>query len=130
MIPLGNRPHLPSSIHQWLGDPRAHWEGDTLVVETTNFRGGEAVGRGSISSKGKVIEKFSRRDANTLKYEVTVDDPETYAAPYTAVLFMKQSKDQVYEYACHEGNEAMYGTLNGERVKERSKAAAARTSSK
>jgi hypothetical protein len=70
-------------------------------------------------------------DQNTLKYEVTVDDPATYTKPFTAVLFLKQqSKDQVYEYACHEGNEAMSGTLGGERVKERQKAAAAKTSSK
>ncbi|PYR23719.1 MAG: hypothetical protein DMF94_00400, partial [Acidobacteria bacterium] len=73
---------------------------------------------------------FTRSDANTLRYEVTVNDPETYTKPWTAVLFMKQSKDQIYEYACHEGNEAMTGTLNGERVKEKKAAAAATTSSK
>jgi hypothetical protein len=130
MIPIGARPHLASNVKQFLGDPRGHWEGDTLVVESTNFRGGRTGGRGSLSETGKLTEKFTRVDANTLKYEVTVNDPATYTTPFTAVLFLKKSKDQVYEYACHEGNEAMSGTLGGERVKERTKAAATKTSSK
>jgi hypothetical protein len=130
MIPIGSRPHLAGNVKQFLGDPRGHWEGDTLVVESTNFRGGRTGGRGSVSETGRLTEKFTRTDQNTLKYEVTVDDPATYTKPFTAVLFLKQSKDQLYEYACHEGNEAMSGTLGGERVKERTKAAAAKTSSK
>jgi len=131
MIPIGARPHLASNVKQYLGDPRGHWDGDTFVIESTNFRGGRTGGRGSLSETGKLTEKFTRVDQNTLKYEVTVDDPATYAKPFTAVLFLKkQSKDQVYEYACHEGNEAMSGTLGGERVKERQKTAATKTSSK
>jgi hypothetical protein len=129
MIPIGARPHLAGNVKQFLGDPRGHWEGDTLVIESTNFRGGRTGGRGSVSETGKLTEKFTRVDQNTLKYEVTVDDPATYTKPFTAALFLKQSKDQVYEYACHEGNEAMSGTLGGERVKERQKAAT-KTSSK
>ncbi len=130
MIPIGDRPHLASNVRQWLGDPHGHWEGDTLVVETTNFRGDSAEGRSGLSASGHLTEKFTRTDPRTLKYEVTVNDPETYTKPWTAALFMKQSKDQIYEYACHEGNEAMTGTLNGERVKEKNAAAAATKSSK
>src|SRR6266849_10742073 len=131
MIPIGDRPHLASNVGQWLGDPRGHWEGDTLVVETTNFRGGDSAEvRSGLSGSGGLTERLTRIDPNTLKYEVTVNDPETYTKPWTAALFMKQSKDQIYEYACHEGNEAMTGTLNGERVKEKNAAAAATKSSK
>src|SRR5262249_59557001 len=110
------------------GDPRGHWEGDTLVIESTNFRGGRTGGRGSVSETGKLTEKFTRVDQKTLKYEVTVDDPATYAKPFTAVLFLKQAKDQVYEYACHEGTEAMSGRLGGQRARERQNAAAPSTS--
>jgi hypothetical protein len=130
VIPIGDRPHLASNVGQWLGDPRGHWEGDTLVVESTNFRADAGEGRGSLSPSGRLTEKFTRTDPNTLKYEVTVNDPETYTKPWTATLFMKKSKDQIYEYACHEGNEAMSGTLHGERIKEQKAAATATTSSK
>jgi hypothetical protein len=131
MIPIGSQPHVASSVQQWLGDPRGRWEGDTLVVESTNFKGHDlgAGVRVSLSAHARVTEKFTRVDANTLRYEVSLNDPETFAKPWTAVMFLKQSKDQVYEYACHEGNEAMSGTLGGERVKEQ-RAAASKTSSK
>jgi len=134
MIPIGSRPHVASTVHQWLGDPRGHWEGDTLVVDTTNFRQREfaaagAIRSGGLSASAHVTEKFSRSGPNTLKYEVTINDPETYTKPWTVVMFLKRSTDQVYEYACHEGNEAMSGTLGGERVKEK-RAAATKTSSK
>jgi hypothetical protein len=119
MIPMTNRPHLPSSVRLWLGDPVGQWEGDTFVVDSTNFRSDSPVGRGGASEKLHLIERFTRVDANSLKYEVTVDDPATWTKPWTAVLFMKNTKDQIYEYACHEGNEAMYGTLNGTRVQEK-----------
>ena len=130
IIPIGDRPHLASNVGQWLGDPRGHWEGDTLVVETTNFRGDSGDGRFGLSVGGRLTEKFTRVNPNTLEYEVTVNDPETYTMPWTATLFMKQSKDHIYEYACHEGNEGMTGTLNGERVKENRAAATAKTPSK
>jgi hypothetical protein len=115
---ISNRKHLPSNVKLWLGDPIGRWEGDTFVVDSTNFRSEGAGFRGG-SDKLHLIEKFSRVADDTLKYEVTVDDPGTYEKPWTAVLFMKRSKDQIYEYACHEGNEAMYGTLNGTRVQEK-----------
>ena len=119
MIPIATRAHLPSSVHLWLGDPVGRWDGDTFVVDSANFRSDSPVGRGGSSEKLHLIERFSRLDATTLKYEVTVDDPANWTKPWTAVLFMKSTKDQIYEYACHEGNEAMYGTLNGTRVQEK-----------
>src|SRR5258708_19061198 len=113
---VGGRTQLANNLRQWLSDPRGHWEGDTLVVDTTNFRGGESGGgfSGGLSSSAHVTERFTRANLDTLRYEVTVNDAETYVRPWTAVLLLKQSKDQVYEYACHEGNEAMTGTLGGE----------------
>ena len=130
MVPIGNQPHVASGVQLYLGDPRGRWEGDTLVVETTNFKAHDlgAGVRVSLSTRARVTEKFTRVGPNSLRYEVTVNDPETFTKPWTAVMFLQKSKDQVYEYACHEGNEAMSGTLGGERVKERNKAAAARTS--
>ena len=120
VIPLENRAHLPKSVHLWLGDPVGRWEGDTLVVDTTNFRDDSPIALGGGASENMhLTERFARVASDTLKYELTVDDPSTWTKPWTAVLFMKSSKDQIYEYACHEGNEAMTGTLNGERVKER-----------
>jgi hypothetical protein len=121
MIPIGSQPHVASGVQQWLGDPRGHWDGDTLIVETTNFKSHDlgAGVRVAVGNKARLTEKFTRVGPNSLRYEVTINDPETYTKPWTAVMFLKQSKDQVYEYACHEGNEAMSGTLGGERVKER-----------
>lgn len=120
MIPIANRPHLPKSVHLWLGDPVGRWEGDTFVVDTTNFRNDSPIGQGgSATESTHLIERFSRVGPDSLKYEVTLDDPNTWTKPWTAVLFMKSTKDLIYEYACHEGNEAMTGTLNGARVQER-----------
>jgi hypothetical protein len=121
MIPTDGRPHVPSNLGFWLGDSRGRWEGDTLVVDTTNFRDDTSVGRGNVntSAKAHVIERFTRVGPDTLKYQVTIDDPATWTKPWTAELFMKSSKDQIYEYACHEGNEAMSGTLAGARAQEK-----------
>jgi hypothetical protein len=118
VIPLESRPHLPKNVHLWLGDPIGRWEGDTLVVDTTNFRNDSPVAPGGATENTRLTERFTRVAPDTLRYEVTVDDPGTWTKPWTAVLFMRSSSDQIYEYACHEGNEAMIGTLNGERVKE------------
>jgi hypothetical protein len=119
MIPIDNRPHVPENIHEWLGDPRGHWEGDTLVVDSTNFRTREGGFRGIGGENTRVTERFTRVAADTLKYEVTVNDLETYSKPWTAVLYWKSTKDPIYEYACHEGNEAMSGTLGGTRALEK-----------
>jgi hypothetical protein len=130
MIPTDGRPHVPSNLKFWLGDPRGRWEGDTLVVDTTNFRDDTNIGRGNASSKTHVIERFTRVAPDSLKYQVTMDDPENWTKPWTAVLFMKRSKDQIYEYACHEGNEAMSGTLSGARFQEKTAERAGKTGSK
>ena len=127
MISTNNRPHLPKGVHLWLGDPVGRWEGDTFVVDTTNFRNDSPIGQGGASETTHMIERFSRVGPDSLKYEVTLDDPATWTKPWTATLFMKSTKDLIYEYACHEGNEAMSGTLNGARVQERKAAEQAKT---
>jgi hypothetical protein len=107
IVPLDGRPHLPRSIRLWLGDSRGRWEGDTLVVETTNFTDRTTV-RGS-DEHLKLIERLTRVDADTLRYEYTVDNPTAFTRPWTAAITMTRSTEQVYEFACHEGN---YGLLN------------------
>jgi len=134
IVPLDGRAPLDPSIKMRLGSSRGRWDGDTLVVETTNFkdnlRGGGAGGRGTTSST-TLTEKFTRVNATTLKYEVTVNDPSRFDRPWTAVLFWKaEPKNQVYEFARHEGNEAMAGTLSGYRAQEREAADAAKKGSR
>ena len=124
IIPTDGRPHLPSDLHQWMGDSRGRWEGDTLVVETTNFND-EKYFRGA--SKGMhLVERFSRVDEDTLHYEFTVSDPASLTRPWTAQIPMTKSDEPIYEYACHEGNYGMEGTLSGARAIEK----AARTGSR
>ena len=103
-----------------------HWEGDTLVVETTHFNG-KASYQGS--SEGlHLVERFTRVDADTLEYEYTVEDPTTYARPWTASLAMKPLDGDMYEFACHEGNYGMVGILSGARADEKAAEAAATAS--
>jgi hypothetical protein len=122
VIPIDGRAHLPSGLGQWMGDSRGHWEGNTLVVETTNFTD-KTNFRGS-GSKMKLTERFTRTDPDTLTYEFTVDDPATFTKPWTAQIPMLKIEGPIYEYACHEGNYAMEGMLEGARRDE--KAAASR----
>src|SRR4051812_15551756 len=134
IVSLDGREPLPSTIQQRLGSSRGRWDGDTLVIETTNFkdnvRAGGAGGRGTTSTT-RLTEKFTRTSASTLKYEVTVNDPARYTKPWTAVLYWKaEPKDQIFEFACHEGNEAMAGTLSGYRAQEREAAEAAKKGSR
>jgi hypothetical protein len=122
LVPLDGREKLPDSIRQRLGSSRGRWEGDTLVVETTNFRGTRRGGGGArgTSATAHLTEKFTRVNATTLKYEVTMNDPATFTKPWTAVLFWKAEPEaKIYEFACHEGNESMAGTLSGERAMEK-----------
>jgi hypothetical protein len=130
MIPVDGRPH--GNVRQWMGDSVGHYEGDTLVVETTNFNGkrgwpGLGIGKRT-DAKMKVTERFTRTAADILLYQFTVDDPGMYTRPYTGEITMWQSKDPVYEYGCHEGNYSMPLILSGARAEE--KAATAKTGSK
>jgi len=116
IVPLDGRPHVPSSIRLLLGDSRGRWDGDTLVVETTNFTSRTNV-RGSGEGL-RLVERFTRSGASTLLYEFTVDDPASFTKPWSAVLPMTKTGDRLYEYACHEGNYAMTGILRGARAGE------------
>ena len=129
VVPLDGRPPLGDAIRQWSGDARGHWEGDTLVVETSNFSGGKRWRTSGsdvyYSTKSlTLVERFTRVDADTLKYEYTVTDPETWTRPWTASIPLQRTDVPMYEYACHEGNHSMYGILGGQRADD--KAAAAR----
>jgi hypothetical protein len=121
IIPLDGRPHLSGIIGQWLGDPRGHWEGNTLVVETTNFND-KVFERGAATGFGagmRLIERFRRIDADHLDYELTVDDSATFTRPWTVSTPMIKTDGLLFEYACHEGNYAMKGILAGARAAEK-----------
>ena len=115
IVPLDGRPH--GTIRQWKGDSVGHWEGDTLVVDTINFRRETSL-LGS-SANMHLIERFTRTAPDTLLYEFTVEDPKMFTRPWTADIPMLKSKDHIYEYACHEGNYAMRGILAGARAEEK-----------
>jgi hypothetical protein len=124
IIPIGNRQAaLPESMRQWMGDSRGHWEGDTLVIETTNLNGRNPF-RGS-SEHMKVTERIARADANTLSYKFTIDDPATWTQPWTADAPMIRSVGPIFEHACHEGNFGVRNTLAGARLEDRKAAEAA-----
>jgi hypothetical protein len=119
-----NRPHLPESVRQWMGDSVGHWEGETLVVETTNFRGSDQ-SRFGVQYDGmsddnmRVTERFTRTGPNTLIYRATVADPTVYTQPWTVEIPMEKSESPAYEYACNEGNYGLAGILSGARAKEK-----------
>jgi hypothetical protein len=117
IIPLDGRPHLPGHIRQWMGDPRGHWEGNTLVVDTTNFSGKNPF-RGSDGNL-HLIERFTRIDPDTILYRFTVDDPTAFTKPWTGEAPMTKTPGPLYEYACHEGNYAMTNILSGARAEEK-----------
>ena len=120
VVPLDGRPALDDGLRQWSGDSRGHWEGETLVVETTNFDAKRGW-RGSIPGM-RLEERFTRVDADTLGYEFTVTDPDTWIAPWTVQLPMRRNELPLFEYACHEGNYAMEAMLGGARADERTAA--------
>jgi len=119
IIPMDERPHLPSNVRQWMGDSRGHWEKETLVIETTNFNG-KAPFRGS-SENLHVVERFTRTAANTLLYEFTVDDPRAFTRSWTAQIPIKRTPEPMFEYACHEGNYSMESTLRAARALDKAK---------
>ena len=123
IVPLDGRPHLDAGIRQWMGDPRGRWEGDTLVVETTNFLR-ETHFAGS-SANLHLVERFTRVDSGALLYEFTASDPATFSRPWTAQIPMQRSDGPLFEYACHEGNYGMFNLLAGARADERAAAQAA-----
>ena len=111
-----NAPHAPPNVRKWLGDSIGRWEGDTLVVETTNFTDKTRF-RGTTENL-KVTERFTRVDANSLKYRFTIEDPKTWDTPWTGEYTWPITQDHLYEYACHEGNYAMGNILRGARLRE------------
>jgi hypothetical protein len=122
IVPLDGRPHIsPDVFHQNMGDPRGHWDGNTLVVETTNLDGrtgaGGNGGANLYSDKARITERFTRLDRDTLKYEATVDDPATWTKPWTISFPWRRDPNYgFYEYACHEGNYALRNILSGARA--------------
>jgi hypothetical protein len=121
IIPLDDRPHLGEAIAQYNGNARGHWEGDTLVVETTGFTDKTTVASSAPHSESmRTTERIRRIDPEMIEYRITIDDPATYAAPFTArIIWATQPDFTVYEYSCHEGNYAVSGGLAGERAYER-----------
>ena len=117
IIPLDGRPQLPSSVRQWTGSYRGHWDGDTLVVESTNFNGKNPF-QGS-SENMKLIERFTRVDENTIRYQFTVDDPSTWTKPWSAEVPWAKTVGPLFEHACHEGNYGLGNILAGARLEER-----------
>jgi len=121
IVPLDGRPHMNGTVRQWLGDPRGHWEGNTLVVETTNFND-KMFERGAATGFGagvRLIERIRRIGADQLDYELTVEDPATFTRPWTVSTPMIRTDGPLFEYACHEGNYAMRGILAGARAAEK-----------
>jgi len=121
IVPLDGRPQLNARFKQWSGEARGRWEGDTLVIETTNFNE-ERRWRGATGNM-KLIERLTRLDADTLEYKYTVIDPDTWTSPWTASIPLRLSDLPLYEYACHEGNYSMAHILSGQRAAEREAAA-------
>ncbi len=117
IIPLDGRPPLTSNVRRWLGESRGHWDGDTLVVETSNFSD-KTNFRGSRDTL-HVVERFTRVDEQTIRYEFTVDDPTTWVKPWSAELPLAKDKGPIFEYACHEANYGMANNLSGARATEK-----------
>ena len=132
IIPLDDQPPLPSQIRQWEGSPRGHWEGNTLIVETGNYNTKGTIGtnlstrrlRGIPQSEALlVVERFTPVDQDTIRYDVTVDDPSAFASPWTASMPLNRSSNyEIFEYGCHEGNYGLPNTLSGARAQEKTRA--------
>jgi hypothetical protein len=135
IIPLDGRKHLPASVRFWYGDSIGHWEGDTLVVDTTNFIDKSGfyfqlpyqVTTGPFADTNMhVVERFRRMDADTILYQFDVDDPTAYTRPWKGEYTMSASPGPIFEYACHEGNYGLPDVLKGARAEEKAAAAEAR----
>jgi hypothetical protein len=117
IIPLNGQPHLPGNLRQWFGDPRGRWEANTLVLETTNFT--DKTNFRGAGEKMRLIERFTRTDADTLLYQFTIHDPESFERPWSGEIPMKKAEGPIFEYACHEGNYSLVNTLTAARAGER-----------
>ena len=131
IIHLDGRPHLPPSVRQWMGDSIGHWEGHTLVVDTTNFRDGsgfygDAGGNFGWDENLHLVERFSLFDADTLLYQFEIDNPTAFTRPWKGELTMTRSTENIYEFACHEGNYSLENMMRGYRAAERKGVAPAR----
>jgi hypothetical protein len=136
VIPLDGRPHLPPAVGQWNGDSLGHWEGNTLVVDTTNYNGKGMIATSAATARIRgihesealhVVERFQRVDANTISYEASIDDPNMYTAPWKVSMpLTRDANYPIYEYACHEGNYAMEDVLRAGRAKEKAAPPAAK----
>jgi hypothetical protein len=127
IVPIDGTPHMSMKIRQWEGDPRGRWEGNTLVIESINFklvenmRGATAGTRSRQTEGQKIVERLTVEGPDALSYSITVEDSETYTAPWTAAFpFKRDSEYMQYEYACHEGNYSVPNALGGARLEERS----------
>jgi hypothetical protein len=128
IIPVNGTPHVPASVHLWNGDSRGHWDGNTLVVDVTNYNNKSTIATNIASQAMRgigqseqlhVVERFTIVDENRLDYEATIEDPGTYTAPWKISMpINRDSKYELYEYACHEGNYALPNTLRGARMRE------------
>jgi len=128
IIPLDGRPAPPSNVREWMGISRGHWEGDTLVVETTNFNErteGKNRAFSGVGENFKLIERFKRTDENTINYEFVVNDPDTFVKPWTASLPFQKISGPIFEPTCHEGNYGMIDTMAGARAQDKKNAEAA-----
>jgi len=120
VIPLDGRPHVGKALQTYIGDSRGHWEGDTLVVETTNLNNKTGTGGGYFSDAAVLTERFRRIAKDELTYDLTVNDPKTWMAPFTIHMPYKEDPGyKIYEYACHEGNYMMIDALTGARALEK-----------
>lgn len=131
IIPLDGRPHVGRNIRLWNGDPRGHWEGNILVVETTNYNDKGSIATSAAAGRIRgipqsdalhVVERFTRVDAKTINYEVTIDDPKVYSKPWKVAVPLNQDPNyEMYEYSCHEGNYAIPNELSGGRAQDQKK---------
>ena len=119
IIPLDGRPHVPKAIREWNGDSRGWWEGDTLVIETTNYRSKNAMPESTDALQ--VVERLTRGSDRSLLYEFTVTDPTAFRKPWSAAYTLRRTDAQMYEFACHEGNYSIVGMLRGARALDRQK---------
>jgi hypothetical protein len=120
VVPLNGLAHVASGVESWNGDPRGHWEGDTLVVDSTNFKPGAF--RNISTEKLHVVERFTRTGPETLEWEMRIDDPGAWTKPWTAKVLLRRADKAVFEYACHEGNYGLVDILSGARREEEDEA--------